>query len=468
MNLKYTAFLTAALMLSACGDSPRLTNTPPSPSPTPSPKPETTDFYVSPTCSDCRTTVATETWGGFYKTLGYGYDATAGYLSAGAMRARVVDLSRLDDGRMTVFAAPASGSGDQYTGYDAADFLSTLSGNSGLENLPSGYYFAGTLNTPSTNASYILNIQWVRKTIGNINTLGITSALSDEFQADLKTLKAGALVRKYGTHFISRANMGLAVRTLYSAYADTDTKDKISKATKGMEAAEASLAGSLGPDLAMTLASLSNYGATLTKTFSGGDPRLIEYDSQTGLLGSFSDWMDSGDSENYALISLSEGALTPLSEVVADPTLRKEVESAIREYVTQSQAAEDTTVPLLQNSNGKVYRYVTGYEESLKLETEKGIYSYGVLGSLYKNSAPGAIPLYSKVASDGSQTLSLIQPTYEWSRIGYVLQKRTDDCVPLYEITDGTRYAYTIEAANSMGPRKEWHPTGVVFYLLRP
>ena len=89
--------------------------------------------------------------------------------------------------------------------------------------------------------------------------------------------------------------------------------------------------------------------------------------------------------------------------------------------ICRTQTADNVaTVPLLQNNNGVLYRYVTSYEESEALENESGIKAFGVLGSLYKSRSGGAIPLYSFINSGGCQILSLIQPTDEWECIGYV------------------------------------------------
>lgn len=293
-------------------------------------------------------------------------------------------------------------------------------------------------------------------------------ALADDFAKDIQYMRAKSLVDRYGTHFVCRANLGIAVRTIYSAFVDSEDNKKISLAYEGLVSAEDALIGQLGPDLTLTLSGLNNYGASLTKIFSGGDPSLINYDTETGILGDNTAWQESGARYNYALIKLSEGDILPLSSAIFDPELKVEVENEIKKRIADSQYADDATVPLLQNTNGRLYRYVTGYDESLRLENEEGLKSFGVLGALYTRKIEETLPLYTKVNSEGSQILSLIQPDESWTVMGYIMPSRSYNTVSLYEISDGVRYAYTIEAANSYGPRNEWHPTGAVFYLLRP
>lgn len=458
------------LLFGACGGGTHIIpDTPPEPNPTP--VPDVTDFYVSPSCSDCRMEVRAEKSGGMESILGSGYDITGDYISPSALRGKVVDISLLQGDALTIVSAPATSSGDRFTGADAAGFLSSLMANvDGSPSTRAGKYFTGTLNSPSSASTYILNIAWTRKWIGGFPSLYSTfrQALSPEFLNDISYMRASAIVEKYGTHFISHASVGVAVKTLYSTYVDSQSSDKVFMANKGMSAAEAALAGKLGPDLALTLAGLNNYGATLTKTFCGGEPDMLEYDPKTGLLGESEGWSQAVDYYNCSLVSLSRQDLTPITAAIEDPVLRSEMEQAIERHILAAQKAADATVPLLQNTDGRTYRYVTGYEASLRLEDEEGLKSYGVLGAMYQSPEENTLPLYTRVMPDGSQVLSLLQPTYDWTCIGYVLPSRTESSVSLYEITDGSRYAYTIEAANSYGPNNQWHPTGMVFHLLRP
>lgn len=471
MNAKYLFPAAILAIMTSCGDSPRITNTPPQPSPLPTP--EVTDYYVSPTCSDCKMNVTSDQGKGMDNILGHGYDVTGSYLASSSLRPSVIDLAKQSDlNLLTIFSAPAASFGEQISGATPEEFLDALMANSGIdpEFVGTTPCFNETLNALSSNASYILVNNWIRHTIAKIHNTSvyIPRTLSDQFIADTCTLKPSALVAKYGTHFVANASLGISIRTLYSAYVDAPDNRKLSLASSGLKLAESAIVGQLGPDLALSLAGVNNYGATLTKTFCGGDSTLIEYDAETNLLGDLSVWQDSADPDNLALIELSAGDLQPLSYAISDPGLRAQVETAIRDYIRASRIKAEATIPLLQNSNGKTYRYVTSYDESLQLENSYGLKAYGLLGSLSVNRISGSLPLYSHVEADGSQILSLIQPTDEWVRLGYVMAQRGENTVSLYEISDGSRYAYTIEAANSYGRYNEWHPTGAVFYLLRP
>ena len=92
------------------------------------------------------------------------------------------------------------------------------------------------------------------------------------------------------------------------------------------------------------------------------------------------------------MITLSGSDLSPISYAIEDPDLKKEVEAAISEYIRASKSNVTQTVPLLQNSNGRIYRYVTSYDESLQLENRDNLKAYGMLGALYRNKTGESIP----------------------------------------------------------------------------
>lgn len=470
MKLRNTICLFSLLSLMSCGDSPTLTTTLPNNNPTP--EPVETDYYVSPASTECRTEVAGEKWHGLESILGCGYDVTGSYMSIASMRGKVIDLEKLGEDRLVVLSASAASFGELFSGSDAKAFLTDLMANAGMEYTPSNpnLCFTGTLLSTAGNATSLMSVSWQRKLSGRISSFPyvLQSALSDDFATHTEYMRAKNLVDRYGTHFFVHANVGLSVKTLYTAYVDAGHDSKTTLAAKGLDAAESALLGKLGPNLTLTLAGLDNYGASLVKVYNGGDPELVDYNPETGILGDTSAWSESGRRDNYALTDISAGDLLPLSEAIFDENLKAEVEAEIKRRISESQNAEDSTVPLLQNTNGKLYRYVTSYDASMRLENEEGLHSFGVLGSLYSKSQEGTLPLYTAIDSNESQILSLLQPDDNWTLLGYVMPSRALNTVSLYEIYDGQRYAYTIEAANSYGPRNEWHPTGAVFYLLRP
>lgn len=469
MNTRHLLPMILATLFVACGDSPHIENTRPVPDPVP-PVPEVTNYYVSPASSGCSRYVTFQQGGSVNDYIGHGYDVTGEYLAFSSVRPAVVDVKKLRDDAYSIFSAPAYNSGETYLGKDAAALLADLMADMGvnISSSRANLYFTSTLGNASANSSFILDTQWNRATIAGFPGVwsAFGNALSDEFTADVALLSGEGLVKKYGTHFISRASMGYAVRKIYSAYLPSANSD-LSALLDGYKYAYSSMTGSFTDDLSATLASLYNYGASLQVIFCGGDASKVQYDNGKEVLSSLDSWWESGNSSNQALLHISD--IHPLSDAVADKELARQVDAAIERHIAASQSELESIIPLFQNTNGRIYRYVTTAEASSALD-KTGIRSFGVLGALAaKPTGEASLPLYSNSpGADDNQILSLIQPTDDWKLLGYVMKQRTEKSVPLYEIYDGTRYAYTIEAKNSYGENNEWHPTGAVFYLLHP
>lgn len=474
MRHTYLFSLLLSPLFLACGDSPQISTSTPIPGPGPSVRPEVTDYYVSPASTGCMMSVHAGEALGLMGYVGHGYDVTGDYLADSSVRGSVIDVAHMPDDRFTVFAAPASNSGEVYGGKNAGEFLSSLMANVGEDptSANSDYYFTGTLGAASANSAYYMSTQWWRAQIGSFPALraSMLRYLSKEFEADLQTLSADEIVEKYGTHFISRAIVGNAVRWLYSAYVPLTGSNMPISVERGFATVRNTMLGSGMTLDAMQkqLASLENYGAVMSVSFSGGDTSVVEFDPETGLVTGVDAWWETDDASRYALISFGDNGLHPLSEAIPNEAMRYAVDQAAARHIKAAQKKLDKVVPLFQNSNGTIYRYVTSASESSRL-AEQGITAHGVLGALSSvRTERTSLPLYTMTDASGNQILSLIQPDDSWSCLGYVYPSRNSESVSLYEITDGSRYAYTIEASNSYGPRKEWHPTGVVFYLLRP
>lgn len=456
----------ALLSLSSCDDTPGVESSRPNVDPSPV-KPAVTDYYVSPSSSGCIMEVEKFSASGAEAFIGHGYDVTKSYLDPSSARTSVIDLYKMPADKVSDFDAPATNDGNSFQGADANEFLGNLMANMGVK--PQGiYYFAGTLGNASSNSGFLMQIQWRRNRVMAIDASSLSNYLSSDFSSDLSRLTAEGLVEKYGTHIITRAVTGLGVRYIYSAFIPVSGSTYSSSLTDGYDAAKAAINGSLNASLPEKLAALYNYGARLNISFLGGDTAAISFDESKGLLTGIQDWFNTAGYSNSALIELGDNDIVPLSAAISDAGLASQVDRAITIYVEKSRSNPVELIPLFQNTNGKQYRYVTSALESSTLD-KSGIYSYGVLGALSaKPTETATKPLYTKIDEDGNQILSLIQPSSDWQRIGYVLADRTDQSVSLYEITDGTLYAYTIEAANSLGSKRQWHPTGVVFHLLRP
>ena len=448
----------SAIALTGCSDS----KSDEPPVPPICPPSEVTDFYISPACSDCLLTHGAASGHGYEFYLGHGYDITAPYLSDDAVRARVIDLDKLDGERLYHMAA-TSYTTQVLKGSDTGDYLRSISYIGDFEN-PTGDsapLFSGSITAPGTDDTYYTQIRrWgVSRHYFNSIRPAIYSALSDEFISDLESLSADELVSRYGTHVVNDAVMGCMMRFDYHAYITSDAAGNIDKTDIAYQDA-----------LSAQLYNFGNFGATLEVSLHGADPDVDFFSGNWPWPESATQgWLNRLKPENAVMVSLSDNDLVPLTNLIKDESKRAKVSFAIDNYIRNSARNLTATVPLFQNSNGVAYRYPTSRSEADELESEKGLRCYGVLGSLYADSRSGTVELRTVISTDGSGQQLIAAGANESGRLlGYALAAPASGCVTLHEITDGKRYAYTIEEKDSYGKKGEWHPTGTRFYLLRP
>lgn len=459
----------SAIALTGCSDS----KSDEPPVPPICPPSEVTDFYISPACSDCLLTHGAASGHGYEFYLGHGYDITAPYLSDDAVRAKVIDLDKLDGERLYHMATTF------YTtqvlkGSDTGDYLRFISYTGDFEN-PAGDsapLFSGSITAPGTDNTYYTQIRrWgVSRHYFNPIRPAIYSALSDEFLSDLESLSADELVSRYGTHVVNDAVMGCMMRFDYHAYITSDAAGNIDKTDIAYDAVAKILGTSDQDALSAQLYNFGNFGATLEVSLHGADPDVDFFSGNWPWPESATHgWLNRLKPENAVMVSLSDNDLVPLTNLIKDESKRAKVSFAIDNYIRNSARNLTATVPLFQNSNGVAYRYPTSRSEADELESEKGLRCYGVLGSLYADSRSGTVELRTVISTDGSGQQLIAAGANESGRLlGYALAAPASGCVTLHEITDGKRYAYTIEEKDSYGKKGEWHPTGTRFYLLRP
>ncbi len=430
------------------------------------------NYYVSPSCTGGLVSVSAAGGHGVDSVLGAGYDVTGAYLSPSSIRGMVMDVSKMAKDAITHFSATASSSGDVYDGESAGNFLGNLMSvfDMSVSSSDPMYCFVGTLTESGrTNDQYVMRQVWNRLTISRFNTLShrLYKALSDDFKRDLTVMSPDGLVGKYGTHIICRARMGLSIRQVYHTYAFGDEASR--KAWHGFNATLEKVSnGHSWSALSDVYGRIGIFGSTLSMEFCGGNPSAVSYDPVTGNMGNLDAWNKSVNNENSALVSLDDEDLIPLQAAIEDESLRVAVGEAVVRYVRESsrQMWKRVTLPLFQNSDGKQYRYVSSEELARQLWKD-GITLCGIVGAVYVNEIPATVALYSNETANGHFRLSLERGA-DWSRLGYVYTEPSADRITLQEITDGTRYAYTIEEGDTFGKSAEWRVTGVKFYLPRP
>ena len=440
--------------------------------PVPSARPD----YISPACSMPAIKVEFVEGAGVLNIAGAGYDITEPYLSASAVKAPVIDLDKLPEGRYTYISAPFSEIGGEGDTGDTRAFLDKLSKDAGIS--PGGtstghpaYAFGSTVdfyNSPvSASNQWNMRENFMRTHIFTINTVRpepLIAALSDEFTSALASMSGDEIVARFGTHVVVRAITGVALQFVYGA--EIINRDEATAVGQGFDAIFAYMNGDANkPDhLSLALMECMNFGGKLTVRVIGGDRDNVHYDAENIKLTVDNEWTQGANADNCGIIAIEEKNLKMITEYIADDTKRAEVLDAIVRHINGSQPKIVATAPLLQSAAGNIFRYANNSDDI----APKGFKFYGVLGNMYINEEPGSIALYRYTRDDKSQTLSTERTGNDWMRMGYVMRQPADNTITLYEITNGKSVSYTIEDSDSYGPDDNWHKTGKSFYLIKP
>lgn len=388
--------------------------------------------------------------------VGLGYDITAPFLSATALRGRVIDLAKIEEGYLSSFVAPSSQI-ENFVGNDAASLLRDMMQSSGFTLPHNGdLYFTGTFADEdfyadpyeySTQYAFHCAVTQIRRTRHLLNTLGMKweRVLTDEFAAALREGQPERIIARYGTHLLKESIQGVTHYQLLRSVIMADDDNK----ARNLLICSGQLHKALTQGTAADLT--QHWDIACDYYCMGGDPSLLPDPRQK--IWDFQPWISSGAQEGDALVTLRNTHLIPIYEVVTNPSLRQSLKQAVERYIHSRQIAFRATVPLIEYTPG--YRLFTSFGEMSALREGR----CKVLGALYAANEAGTRPLYLQ-SENGTDRLSLQQGKC----IGYIPDDASADrpTALLHEITDGRRYAYTTSTDRLPS---SWHPTGEVFRL---
>ena len=120
-HIKYILPVLASALLSVACDNSRYDHGDEPDYPPVLPK----NYYISPSCTDAMIQVSATSGKGIKSVLGSGYDVTGSFLSPSSMRQPVIDIDKMSDGAVSIFAGTASGSGEYYAGEMQENFSAT-------------------------------------------------------------------------------------------------------------------------------------------------------------------------------------------------------------------------------------------------------------------------------------------------------------------------------------------------------
>ncbi|WP_418697650.1 MAC/perforin domain-containing protein [Bacteroides sp.] len=416
--------------------------------------------------------------------LGAGYDVAADYLSPEAIKAPVIDLDKIDnsdDADITRIRALASSPKD-YAGADATAFLADITQSMKLDGINAkNPLFTGTIMKHkefqsdydhSTQFSFASSEQIFTVERWYFTPFYISerdrkySFLTQEFEDDVKSLAAGDIIKKYGTHLLMDVGIGARYRGLYRTSVPTATSasevGRITYLTALKKIGEQGLftgsgAGGWEDEIAQSV------GGQLVIEFFGGDTSLLSSHPSAGEVDA---WWSSFNDENYTLTEIIRNAL-PIYEMIKDAAKKEQVKNAVNEYVANQKITAVSTLPLLQAWSGKTHTYHTSYPDCAASSSHR---YEGAVCSIYGQQRKNTVPLYL-YSNKQKQRLSTeaLQEDADWvleKELGYVYTSPAEGAIPLYEAENKNDYCYTTEDKQTYGTEGSWKKVGIACYVL--
>lgn len=293
-------------------------------------------------------------WRGEFHALGYGYDITGEYSDVTAVKESVVNIAKLDSLHPSSVQVWKNSSfvPEVMTTSDAEELARQISYNVedgrffNMKEQERKKYFKGEINTYFSNTSpftskYIYGRYCEKRTYGTLffNHISIEGMLASGFVNDIKTLTPAELIGKYGTHVLTRINIGSKFTIMYQS--ETTNADREKAAQVGLTVAIEKTFGFFSGylDYFDTQSVSGNSAQKISFKASGGNPSLIKVnvDPDTKITTvDHSEWVRSFEKDQAELVNIQK--VEPLYEFISDPVKQKEVKAYFDEYISANAA----------------------------------------------------------------------------------------------------------------------------------
>lgn len=288
-----------------------------------------------------------------YHLLGYGYDVTGEYADSTSARKQVVDVAKLKaawpnsvvNGRST-----SSGASNVAT-QNVGGLVYAISGQtedyrfSGLDVKGQGNkkYFKKEISSYFPNSD-VFSAKYVygRQSMELITRIlffnwGMDGYLTPSFLSDSKTNSPAELTEKYGTHVLTRINLGAKFTIMYQS--ETAQENRERAAELGFSVAIAKTFGAFSGylDFLGKESATGNFSQKISFKATGGDVSKIKtnIDSKTGITRiDYSGWIQSINTVGPELVELQN--IRPVYEFIDDPIKKAEVKKYFEQYLAEN------------------------------------------------------------------------------------------------------------------------------------
>ncbi len=287
---------------------------------------------------------------GEYHLLGYGYDVTGEYADSSSARQPIIDLVRLKKDWPTRLETSRSTSSwpHVYATDNAAEFARQLSTNVidsrffGLKDQDYKRYFKGEIvnyfqGTNALSSKFIYGCyshQRIYKTF--YFACSLSQYAFPSFHSDVETHTPAELVKKYGTHILTRINLGTKLTVIYQA--ETEQADREEAAKLGLTVSLGKIFGMFSGYLDHWQArSAGNFAQRVSFKVTGGDisklKTIINPETKSLTLDTEA-WVQSSTVGNSELINIQE--IAPIYEAITNLEKKAAVKKYIEDYLVEN------------------------------------------------------------------------------------------------------------------------------------
>lgn len=377
---------------------------------------------------------------GKWDLLGYGLNATRDLLDKGSISdVSIIDINKFENDFKNKYDntkvdgidvnSSTEGSEDLFFGSSAYDYAKEISKKKSFDingnvSIPTGdtskLNFTGSFSKNSSDKnttayssrfSYASYEFWHRvkriRFTGDISTTTLIQYLTPQFKTNLTALSADSLVKRYGTHVMLDISIGGRLRVNYSGEvnAESSQEQKSSAAKVGLGISLLKVFGvNINSDKSKEeITKISNetrskqytgkyYGGT-----NGGKSINIDKDGNSSENINFASWQQSITDRNAALIEVGKAIF--IYDLIADPTKKGLVKTAVEKYIKERQIIELGEIPVyMMYFNAGLWGQTRDKDNHvLSLYPKNEDYSYvneGIFFYAFKTQKPGTIPIY--------------------------------------------------------------------------
>ena len=369
---------------------------------------------------------------GEYDLLGFSYDITGDYLHVDNAKKMVVDIKSFieDPKNKDRFYNPATiiANEDFYAGANVEEFLQEIKdkriteGSSGLK-IGSLSLSGSAKVTKEKNERYSYSNKYSfarvdiikrikRLYLDVVDANDLIPYLSVAFIENLNKMTPQQFVEEYGTHVL----LDISIRSVITETDSNTEKKKIVEAGAKTSIGIFGASGS-GSHETTEIKNLnkknSNWDVQISYhggTNSGLNYSLTSTEGLTNIQFNKTQWEESVNDRNAALVDINWSKTFPIYEFIADATKKQQIKKAVENYLEGKKLQTMNLIPMYALFDLNVYDcfYTTNLKEYLSYPINN-VTKHGACFYVHKTQEPNTIPIYRVYDASGHDHIYIVR-----------------------------------------------------------